>query len=313
MKKGGAAWSPPSPVLQWLHHWYSGIFHHSWAFSPRWGKCYIHALFFFFKILATGEDVLSGALCLRCKRQPWLLHLCRQRQSRAYKCGCCWNCSACAGREAGAALSASAAAAAARSARSGGEMCICPFSVLRNRSCRWLPCYCHNESQLSRKAGKYVQASSLLWNWKLWMNNWCVCALSLSNVWFFVIPLRVAHQAPLAMGFPRQEYWRGLPFPSPGDLPDPGIEPKSPASAGGFFSTEPLITREMQSKVWWEITSYWSEQPSSRCLQISHLVHSRPSINHYSPTFKKSTNKCWRECGEKEIPFHPYTVAGNVS
>ena len=41
------------------------------------------------------------------------------------------------------------------------------------------------------------------------------------------------------MGFPRQECWRELPFPSPGDLPDPGIEPPSPALAGGFFTTEP--------------------------------------------------------------------------
>ena len=39
--------------------------------------------------------------------------------------------------------------------------------------------------------------------------------------------------------FPRQEYWSGLPFPSPGDLPDPGIEPVSPALAGGFFTAEP--------------------------------------------------------------------------
>ena len=40
------------------------------------------------------------------------------------------------------------------------------------------------------------------------------------------------------MGFPRQEYWNGLPFPSPGDLPDPGIEPASPAMAAGFISAE---------------------------------------------------------------------------
>ena len=40
------------------------------------------------------------------------------------------------------------------------------------------------------------------------------------------------------MGFPRQEYWSGFPFPPPGDLPDPGIEPRSPALAGGFFTTE---------------------------------------------------------------------------
>ena len=49
----------------------------------------------------------------------------------------------------------------------------------------------------------------------------------------------VACQAPLSMGFSRQEYWSGVPFPSPGDLPDPGIEPVSPALAGEFFTTEP--------------------------------------------------------------------------
>ena len=53
-------------------------------------------------------------------------------------------------------------------------------------------------------------------------------------------PWTVAHQSPLFMGFPRQEYWRGLPCPSPGDLPDPGMELTSPALVGGFFTTEPL-------------------------------------------------------------------------
>ena len=48
----------------------------------------------------------------------------------------------------------------------------------------------------------------------------------------------VAHQAPVSMGFPRQESWSELPFPSPGDLPNPGIEPASPALAGGLFTTE---------------------------------------------------------------------------
>ena len=49
----------------------------------------------------------------------------------------------------------------------------------------------------------------------------------------FATPWTVAHQSPLSMGFSRQEYWNGLPFPSPGDLPDPGIEPGSPALHGG--------------------------------------------------------------------------------
>ena len=47
----------------------------------------------------------------------------------------------------------------------------------------------------------------------------------------------IARQAPLSMGFSRQEYWSGLPFPSPGHRPDPGIEPMSPTLAGGFFTT----------------------------------------------------------------------------
>ena len=49
----------------------------------------------------------------------------------------------------------------------------------------------------------------------------------------------MAHQVPLSMGFPRQEYWNGLPFLPPGDLPDPGIKPEFPALEGGFFTAEP--------------------------------------------------------------------------
>ena len=63
-----------------------------------------------------------------------------------------------------------------------------------------------------------------------------------SPVPLFATLWTVAHQAPLSVGFPRQEYWSGLPFPPPGNLPDPEIEPKSPASpalASGFITTEP--------------------------------------------------------------------------
>ena len=52
---------------------------------------------------------------------------------------------------------------------------------------------------------------------------------SLSRVRLFTTPWTVAYWAPPSMGFSRQEYWSGLPFPSPGELPDPGIEPRSPA------------------------------------------------------------------------------------
>ena len=61
----------------------------------------------------------------------------------------------------------------------------------------------------------------------------------LSRVRRFVTPWTVDLQPTLSMELFRQEYWSRLPFPSPGDLPKPGIEPASPASAGGFFTTTP--------------------------------------------------------------------------
>ena len=65
--------------------------------------------------------------------------------------------------------------------------------------------------------------------------SYYVCVLS--HVQLFVTPWILALQAPLSIGFSRKEYWSGLPFPLPGDLPDPGIEPMSSVSAGRFFTT----------------------------------------------------------------------------
>ena len=68
---------------------------------------------------------------------------------------------------------------------------------------------------------------------------------SLSCVRLFATPWTVARQAPLSMGFSRQEYWSGLPFSSPGDLPNPGIEPRSPTlQADSLFSEPPGKPRE---------------------------------------------------------------------
>ena len=69
-------------------------------------------------------------------------------------------------------------------------------------------------------------------------SSMCVCVKSLSRVQLFVTPCTVARQA-LSMGFSRQEYWSGLPFPSPGHLPSPGIEPRSPALQADALSSEP--------------------------------------------------------------------------
>ena len=62
---------------------------------------------------------------------------------------------------------------------------------------------------------------------------------SLSRVQLFVTPWTVAHQAPPSMEFSRQEYWSGLPFPSPGELPNPGIEPRSPTLRVDALLSEP--------------------------------------------------------------------------
>ena len=61
----------------------------------------------------------------------------------------------------------------------------------------------------------------------------------LSRVRLFATPWTVAYQASPSMGFPRQEYWSGLPFPSPGDLPDPGIEHRSPTLEADTLTSEP--------------------------------------------------------------------------
>ena len=62
---------------------------------------------------------------------------------------------------------------------------------------------------------------------------------SLSRVRLFATPWTIAYQAPLSMGFSRQEYWSGLPFPSPRDLPNPGIKPGSPALQTDALPSEP--------------------------------------------------------------------------
>ena len=73
------------------------------------------------------------------------------------------------------------------------------------------------------------------------MGKWKVKVKSLSRVQLLVTPWTAAYQAPPSMGFSRQEYWSGVPSPSPEDFPGPGIKPGSPELAGGLFATEPIV------------------------------------------------------------------------
>ena len=92
----------------------------------------------------------------------------------------------------------------------------------------------------------------------------------------FATPWPVACQASLSIRFPRQEYWRGLPFPSPRHLPNPGIEPTSPLLAGRFFITEPpgkpyrqtlgaIKSEEHQRGLQGLQMSWWGQPTLSKC------------------------------------------------
>ena len=70
-----------------------------------------------------------------------------------------------------------------------------------------------------------------------WLRSAMQCSFVLCRVQLFVTAWTVARQVPLSPELTRQEYWSGLPFPTPGDPPDPGIEPMSPALASRFFTT----------------------------------------------------------------------------
>ena len=127
---------------------------------------------------------------------------------------------------------------------------------------------------------------------------------SLSHVRLFATPWTIAHQASPSLGVSRQEYWSGLPFPSPGDLPDPGIEPRSPALEANALTSEPpgfqwneplkdsfllsLVTRPQPRTfpepevVNWEHQAWTSEAPHS----FYSIGAARFSKKHKCITFK---------------------------
>ena len=74
-----------------------------------------------------------------------------------------------------------------------------------------------------------------------------------SRVWLFATPWTITYQAPLSMGFSRQDYWSGLPFRSPGDLPDPVIEPGSPTLQADTLPSEPKTGKPKDSTGWHQL------------------------------------------------------------
>ena len=116
----------------------------------------------------------------------------------------------------------------------------------------------------------------------------CVCAQSLSCIRLFATLWTVACQAPLSIGFPRQGYWSRLPFPSPGDLPDPGIEPTStglggsPGVRNGNLLQYPCLGNSMDRGAWqtavhgvpeWDTAEHALMPTVSHCVCIW-LIHS---------------------------------------
>ena len=106
---------------------------------------------------------------------------------------------------------------------------------------------------------------------------WHVCVQLLSHVQLSVTPWTVAHQAPLSMGFSRREYGSGLPFPSPGHLPNPGTKPvshASPALAGGFLTTasagKPQLTVTVKIMFWKFLPHF--QIPKFMTLYSDHLL-----------------------------------------
>ena len=131
---------------------------------------------------------------------------------------------------------------------------------------------------------------------------------SFSHVWLSATPWTVARQAPLSMGFLRQEYWSGLPFPSPGYLPDPGLKSTSLALAGRFSTTEPPGKLQYFSRpgiLWiWYVSYAHLKRICSLLLFGSLFYYWTPcSLCHLQQTYKLP---CW-------CLWHPFCLLSAFS
>ena len=137
---------------------------------------------------------------------------------------------------------------------------------------------------VSFKMGKHPVLFLTFYN--ISYNNWRNPACELthcSHVRLFLTPWTVACQAPLSMEFSRQEYQSGLPFPPPGHLPDPGIEPVSPALAGRFFTTSTT----------WEVRCRKSGGYQDQCWELFLLGNINVNTNLWFQTCITSLHRCY--------------------
>ena len=117
---------------------------------------------------------------------------------------------------------------------------------------------------------------------------------SLSPVWLFARPWTIACQAPSSVGFSRQEYWSGLPFPPPGDLPDPGIELWSPTLHADALPTEPPVKQEIiNSKGKWEFLIPWKKSHDQPRQQIKNQRHYFANKGPSSQSYAFSSSHVW--------------------
>ena len=113
---------------------------------------------------------------------------------------------------------------------------------------------------------------------------------SLSRVGLFVTPWTVAYQAPLSVGFSREEYWSGLPFPSPGDLPNPGIKPGSPALQADTLLSEPPGKPSVQA---YFFHSFWKI-----CTEMNVTLRDRDPVIENKCLDIKEGRRTWNELGD---------------
>ena len=115
-----------------------------------------------------------------------------------------------------------------------------------------LHCNCYNKMQIIHVCTTCIQQYKQTNVIKYWQSLAAAAAAkSLSCVWLLATPWTAAYQAPLSMVFSRQQYWSGLPFPSPGDLRNPGIEPRSPALQTDALPSEPPGKPKYSIKAKW--------------------------------------------------------------